>query len=169
VIFGTTTFSFVHAMISLIGIGSGLIAMVGLLAGQRLDRWTGIFLSATIATSVTGFGFPFVRLLPSHVFAIISLIVLALAVYARYVRHMENGWRSTYVISAVVALYLNVFVLVVQLFAKLPSLTGLAPTQSEPPFLLAQSVVFGLFVALGVIAVLRFRLEAMRSAGPLRT
>jgi hypothetical protein len=81
---------------------------------------------------------------------------------------MENGWRSTYVISAVVALYLNVFVLVVQLFAKLPSLTGLAPTQSEPPFLLAQSVVFGLFVGLGVIAVLRFRLE-VRSADPLRT
>jgi hypothetical protein len=161
-IFGTTTFSFVHALISLVGIGSGLIAMAGLLRGRRLDGWTSIFLVTTIATSVTGFGFPFARLLPSHIVGIISLIVLAIAVYARYARRLENGWRSTYVITAVVALYLNVFVLVVQLFAKVPSLKAMAPTQSEPPFLGAQSVVLGLFVVFGVIAVLRFRPDLNR-------
>ena len=161
-IFGTTTFSFVHALISLVGIGSGLIAMAGLLRGRRLDGWTSIFLVTTTATSVTGFGFPFARLLPSHIVGIISLIVLAIAVYARYARRLENGWRSTYVITAVVALYLNVFVLVVQLFAKVPSLKAMAPTQSEPPFLGAQSVVLGLFVVFGVIAVLRFRPDLNR-------
>ncbi len=161
-IFGTTTFSFVHALISLVGIGSGLVAMAGLLRGRRLDGWTSLFLVTTIATSVTGFGFPFARLLPSHIVGIISLIVLAIAVYARYARRLEKGWRSTYVITAVVALYLNVFVLVVQLFAKVPSLKAMAPTQSEPPFLGAQSVVLGLFVVFGVIAVLRFRPDLNR-------
>jgi hypothetical protein len=156
-IFGTTTYSFVHALISLVGIGSGLVVLGGLLRGKRLDGWTNVFLLTTIATSVTGFGFPFTRVLPSHVVAVISLVVLALAVYARFARRLEHGWRTTYVISAVVALYLNVFVLVVQLFAKVPSLRAMAPTQSEPPFLVAQSAVLGLFVVLGIIAVRRFR------------
>ena len=155
-LFGTTTFSTVHAIISLVGIGSGLVVMAGLLRGARLAGWTSTFLVTTVATSVTGFGFPFTRLLPSHVVGIVSLIVLAVAVYARYVRHLEGRWRMTYVVSAVVALYLNVFVLVVQLFAKVPSLKAMAPTQSEPPFVGAQSAVLALFVALGVIAVRRF-------------
>ena len=163
-IFGMTTFTFVHVVISLLGIASGFVTMGGLLKGRRLDGWTAIFLATTIATSVTGFGFPFVRLLPSHVVGIISLVVLAVVVYARYARHMQKAWRWTYTIGAVLALYLNVFVLVVQLFQKVPSVKALAPTQSEPPFLIAQSIVLALFVALGIGAVLRFRPEAIQSA-----
>ena len=163
-IFGTTTFSFVHVALSLVGIGSGFVVLAGMLRGKGLVGWTSTFLVTTIATSATGFGFPFVRLLPSHVVGIISLVVLALAVYARYARHLEGGWRSAYVIAAVVALYLNVFVLIVQLFAKLPALKAMAPTQSEPPFLVAQAAALGMFVALGFIAMRKFRPDIGRAA-----
>ena len=168
-IFGTTTFSFVHVLLSLIGIGSGLVVVGGLLTRRRLDGWTAIFLVTTIATSVTGFGFPFVRLLPSHIVGGISLIVLAVAVFARYGRHLVKPWRSIYVIGAVTALYFNVFVLVVQLFLKLPSLNALAPTQSEPPFLIAQTAVLALFIAIGVAAVRRFHPRRVDSIGPPRS
>jgi hypothetical protein len=163
VIFGTTTFSVVHVAISLMGIGCGFVVLLGMLRGKSLVGWTGAFLAATIATSATGFGFPFIRLLPSHIVGAVSLVVLALAVYARYARHLGGGWRSAYVVSAVVALYLNVFVLIVQLFAKLPALMAMAPTQSEPPFLIAQLAALALFVALGVIAVRKFRPDISRA------
>jgi hypothetical protein len=104
---------------------------------------------------VTGYGFPFLHLLPSHVVGAISLVVLAVAIYARYARHLAGGWRGTYVIGAVIALYLNVFVLVVQSFLKVPALHALAPTQSEPPFAVAQLVVLVLFLVLGTLAVRR--------------
>ena len=119
-----------------------------------------MFLASTLATSLTGFGFPFERLLPSHIVGAISLVVLAAAIYSRYVRLMEGRWRSIYVVTAVVALYLNVFVLVVQLFLKVPALNALAPTQSEPPFAIAQTIVLLIFAALGVAAVKRFRMSA---------
>src|SRR5439155_8179662 len=97
-------------LISLVGIGSGFVVIFGLLAGKRLDGWTALFLVTTVATSVTGFGFPFDHLLPSHKVGIISLAVLAVAILARYAFHLAGGWRRIYVISAVTALYLNVFV-----------------------------------------------------------
>src|SRR5258708_2020878 len=117
-ILGMTTFTFVHVVLSLIGILSGLVVLAGLLAGKRLDGWTAVFLVTTVLTSVTGFLFPFHKFLPSHGIGIVSLIVLAVAIVARYLRRLAGAWRKTYAISAVIALYLNVFVLIAQLFQK---------------------------------------------------
>ena len=156
-ILGMTTLTFVHVVLSLIGIFSGFIVMFGLFTGKRLDGWTAIFLVSTVATSVTGFLFPFHRFLPSHGVGIVSLIVLAIAILARYTFDLAGAWRRTYVISAMISLYLNVFVLVAQLFQKVPALKAIAPTQSEPPFLVVQLVVMALFVALTIAAALRFR------------
>jgi len=156
-ILGMTTFTFVHVVISLVGILSGLVVLFGLIGGKRLDGWTSLFLLTTVATSVTGFMFPFHKLLPSHVVGAISLVVLSIAILARYSRHLAGGWRRTYVISAVIALYLNVFVLIVQLFEKVPALNALAPTQSEPPFKITQVVVLAIFVVLGIFAAKGFR------------
>ena len=158
----TATYTLVHVVISLVGIGSGLVVMYGLLAGKRLDRWTALFLATTVATSVTGFGFPFDHLLPSHKVGIISLVVLAVAILARHALHLAGAWRWIYVVCAAVALYLNVFVLIVQAFEKVPALKALAPTQSEPPFLVTQLVVLALFVVLGIFAVNRFRDQPVR-------
>jgi hypothetical protein len=158
------TFTIVHVVLSLVGIGSGLVVLVALLTRKRADRWTALFLATTVATSLTGFGFPVDHLLPSHVVGIISLVVLAVAITARYVRHLAGSWRRIYVITAMVALYLNVFVLVVQLFRKVPPLEAIAPTQSEPPFVVAQLVVLAVFVTLTAIATKRFRKEPVRMA-----
>jgi hypothetical protein len=157
---GMTAFTIVHVVLSLVGIVSGLVVVAGLIGARRLDWWTLLFLVTTVATSVTGFGFPFDHLLPSHVVGIISLVVLAVAILARYARHLAGPWRATYVIGAVVALYLNVFVLIVQAFRRVPALTAMAPTQSEPPFLFTQLVVMALFIVLAIAAVKRFRNHA---------
>ena len=154
----TATYTFIHVLISLIGIVSGLIVMYGFLTGKRLDGLTALFLTTTVLTSVTGFGFPFEHLLPSHKVGIISLIILAIAIPARYVFHLAGSWRWIYVVGAAMALYLNVFVLIVQSFEKVPALKALAPTQSEPPFLVAQVVVLVIFVVLTILAVKRFRI-----------
>jgi hypothetical protein len=151
-----TTFTIVHVVLSLAGIISRFVVVSGLIAAQRLDRWTLLFLAATAATSLTGFGFPFEHVLPSHVVGAISLLVLAVAIVARYVRHLVGAWRWMYVVGAVVALYLNVFVLIVQLFLKVPALKAIAPTQSEPPFVVAQLALLAVFIALGVVTVRRF-------------
>ncbi len=163
-ILGTTTFTFVHVVLSLIGIFSGLVVAFGMLAGKRLDGWTALFLITTVLTSVTGFLFPFHKFMPSHGVGIISMVVLAIAIFARYVRQLAGGWRRGYVISAVIALYLNVFVLIAQLFMKVPVLKATAPTGSEPPFLVAQLVCMALFVVLGIGAAIKFRGEAVRTA-----
>jgi hypothetical protein len=162
-IFGMTTFTFVHVVLSLIGILSGLVVAFGILMAKRLDGWTALFLVTTLATSVTGFFFPFHKLLPSHVIGILSLVVLLIALVVRYGRHLTGAWRRTYVVTAIVALYLNVFVLIVQLFLKVPALNALAPTQSEPPFKLTQLVVLVLFVILTIVAARRFRNEQLRT------
>ena len=154
---GLAAFTIFHVAISLIGILAGLVVVFGMLTARRLDGWTALFLWTTVATSVTGYLFPFHKLLPSHIVGLISLLVLALAIYAFYQRHLVGGWRRTYAITAIIALYLNVFVLVAQLFGKVPALKALAPTQSEPPFKIAQLVVLVLFVILGVLATKRFR------------
>ncbi len=154
-----TTFTLLHVVLSLVGIFAGLVVAGGLAAGKRLDGWTGVFLVTTVATNVTGFGFPFVTFLPSHAVAIISLVVLALVIVARYLKHLAGAWRGVYGWGTVLALYLNVFVLLVQLFRRLPALIVAAPTQSEPPFLVTQLVVLALFVWLGRAAVRGFRVE----------
>jgi hypothetical protein len=163
-IFGMTTLTFVHVVLSLIGIFAGFFVVLGLLTSKRLDGWTALFLASTVATSVTGFFFPFHGFLPSHAFGILSLIVLPVAMFARYGRHLAGGWRRTYVITAMIALYLNVFILIVQLFEKAPALRALAPTQSEPPFKVTQLVVLALFVALTIAAAKKFRDEGTFAA-----
>jgi hypothetical protein len=164
VIFGMTlgTYTFLHVLISLVGIGSGLIVMFGLLSGKRLDGWTGLFLATTVLTSVTGFGFPFEHLLPSHIVGVISLVILAAAIPARYVFHLTGAWRWIYVVGSGMALYLNVFVLVAQGFLKVPALKALAPTQKEPPFLIAQLIVLLIFAGLIILATKRFHIEPER-------
>src|SRR5258706_1967926 len=132
-IFGMTTFTFVHVVISLVGIASGLVVLFGLLTGKWLDGWTALFLLTTAATSLTGFGFPFDHLLPSHVVGIISLVVLAAAAAARYGFQLAGTWRSVYVAGAVVRLYLHVFVLIVELFLKVAGIHALGPTHAQPP------------------------------------
>ena len=157
-------YTIIHTLISLAGIFTGLVVLFGLLAGKRLGGWTKWFLITTVATSVTGFFFPFHGFTPAHGVGIISLVVLAVAIYARYPRQLAGHWRWIYVVTAVIALYLNVFVGVVQAFEKVPVLKALAPTQTEPPFKLAQLVVLGLFVVLTIIELIRFRLEPVRAA-----
>jgi hypothetical protein len=154
----TSTFTLVHVLISLVGIGSGFVVVYGLLTGKPLDGWTATFLSTTILTSITGFLFPVAHILPSHIIGLISLLVLAVALLARYGRHMQRSWRSTYVVCAIVALYLNVFVAVVQSFLKIPPVHALAPTQKEPPFLFTQLAVMAIFVIIGILAVKKFRI-----------
>jgi hypothetical protein len=159
VIWGMTTsaFTFLHVLLSLIGIGSGIVVMTGLLVGAPLAGWTALFLATTVATSVTGFGFPIDRLLPSHVVGLVSLAVLALVLVARYGMHLAGAWRRVYVVGAAIALYLNVFVAVVQAFLKVQALNALAPHQTEPPFLLVHGLMLALFVVLTVLAAKRFR------------
>lgn len=159
-------FTLVHVLISLVGILSGFVVVFGMLSAKRLDGWTRLFLWTTVLTSVTGFMFPYHGFLPSYVAGIVSLLVLAVAIFARYRRHMAGGWRRTYVITSVIALYLNVFVLVVQLFRKVPALKALAPTQSEPPFKVAQLVVLVLFAVLAILATIKFRNPQFRPADP---
>ena len=158
------TFTFVHVLLSLMGIGSGFIVVFGLLSSKRLNGWTLLFLVTTVLTSATGFLFPVEHILPSHIVAILSLVALTIAILARYRFHMAGAWRTTYVVGAVIALYFNCFVGVVQAFEKVPTLKALAPTQKEPPFLVAQLVVLAIFVALGIIAARRFRSVSMLPA-----
>jgi len=157
----TQTFTVVHTALSLIGIVSGVVVMFGLLGGKQRDKWTGLFLLTNVLTSVTGFLYPFDHLLPSHKVGIISLLVLAVAILGRYAFHLAGGWRRTYVLTAVMALYLNVFVLVVQSFLKVPALHAMAPTHQEPPFLIAQLIVLALFIWLAIAAVKKVRNQAV--------
>ena len=163
-------FLMIHVAISLIGIASGLVVLSGMLTGKRFDGLTLVFLTTTVATSLTGFLLPLNGFTPAVGVAILSLLVLALAFLARYAYNLQGTWRWIYVVGATVALYFNVFVLVVQLFQKVPSLNALAPTQSEPAFLIAQLATLGLFVVLGIAALVRFHPETtvhVRAAKPM--
>ena len=150
-------------MLSLVGILSGLVVVGGFLTAKQRNGWTALFLASMVLTSVTGFLFPF-KFLPSHATGIVSLLVLAVTIPALYFFHLAGPCRRTYVIGAVVVLYLNVFVLTAQLFAKIPALKSLAPTQSEPAFLGMQVVIMLIFIPLGVLPVKRFRAEAIQVA-----
>jgi hypothetical protein len=167
-IFDITTFTLMHTLISLVAIVAGLVVVGGLMAGARLDGWTGLFLVTTALTSITGFGFPFTRLLPSQDIGIISLVVLVPVIFALYRKHLEGAWRGVYVVGSVLLLYLNMFVLVDQLFKRIPALIVLAPTHKEPPYALTQLLVLALFVVLGVAAFKRFRPHAMATERGIR-
>lgn len=140
-----------HVLVSLIAIASGLVIAYGLTKKIVINGWTGVFLITTILTSASGFGFPAPKVLPSHIIGVLSLIALGIAVISRYVFLLRGGWRSAYVISALVSLYFNVFVLLVQSFQKVRLLHELAPTQKEPPFAAAQLCVLLVFVTLGFL------------------
>jgi hypothetical protein len=158
-ILGLSIYNFIilHTVISLIGIATGLYVLYGMLTNNRLDTWTAVFLASTVLTSVTGFAFPFTQLLPSHIVGIISLVVLVAVILARYPYKLAGVWRMVYVIGAVFALYLNCFVGLVQAFMKITAVKALAPTQAEPPFLIAQTILLVVFILLGYLAVKRFR------------
>ena len=155
--FGLAAFTIFHVLISLVGIFSGFVVVFGLLKSKRLDGWTELFLATTVATSVTGFMFPVHHVMPSHVVGTISLVLLAIALFALYGRKLANAWRWIYVVTALMALYLNFFVLIVQSFLKIPALKELAPTQTEPPFKVTQLVALVIFLALIVASAIRFR------------
>jgi hypothetical protein len=150
------TFTQVHVALSLVGIVSGLVVVFGMLGAKTLDGWATVFLATTVLTSVTGFFFPVSGFMPSHAIGILSLVFLAAAILAFYLYRLVGPWRWIYVVGAVVALYFNVFVAVVQAFRKVSFLEPLAPTQSEPPFLVAQLVAMAIFIMLGVLAVRKF-------------
>jgi hypothetical protein len=150
-------YTIVHVIISLVAIVTGFIAVLEMMANKPLGIWNSIFLWTTIATSVTGFGFPISGVTPGIVVGIISLIFLAAALFALYSHRLTGSWRWIYVACAVVALWFNVFVLIVQSFQKISFLKALAPTQSEPPFQIVQGAALVLMVVLGIMAVRRFR------------
>src|SRR5262245_30516844 len=161
---GLELFTAIHVLISLLGIASGFVAIVGMVRSKPLDWWTDVFLVMTVATSVTGFLFPFHGFTPAIGTGILSMIVLALGIIALRVKQLAGPWRRTFVISAVVAQYFNFFVLIVQSFQRVPALKALAPTQTEPPFAIAQLVALVGFVVLGYVAARGFVRGASRNA-----
>jgi hypothetical protein len=152
-------FTLFHVVISLVAIAAGFVVAYGFLTSQRHDRWHTLFLIMTIATSVTGFLFPFHRFSPAIGVGILSLMILAVAVFARYAKKMAGPWRWIYVVTAMIAFYFNFFVLIVQSFQKIPALHDLAPTQTEPPFKIAQAAALIVFAAVTITAAIKFRVE----------
>jgi hypothetical protein len=162
------TFTLVHVAISLVGIAAGFVVLYGLFTSKRLPGWTAVFLATTILTDITGYFFPFTKVLPSHIVGVISLVILAVAVVALYLHHLAGGWRWVYIAASVAALYLNVFVGVVQAFLKIAFLHELAPKQSDPAFIVTQALVMVAFVAIGILASRSFHptAEEGRFASP---
>ncbi|WP_165223906.1 hypothetical protein [Aquisphaera insulae] len=156
--------TFGHVAISLAAIAAGFVVAFGMMTGRRLDRWTAFFLATTIATSVTGFLFPFKGITPGIVFGVLSLILLAAALYARYARGLIGAHRGLYVVTAMLAFYLNFIVLIVQSFQKVPALKALAPTQSEAPFLAVQLLALAGFLFMGYRSLVGFRAPAAQAA-----
>ncbi|TKT73888.1 hypothetical protein YH63_005395 [Afipia massiliensis] len=151
------SFTVLHLIISMIAIGLGFVVAGGLLASNRMPGWTLWFLVLTILTSATGFLFPFTKILPSHVVAIISLVLLAVAVYALYGKGLSGVWRAVYVVTAMLALWFNVFVLIAQGFQKVALLNVYAPTGAEPPFAITQGIVLVFFIGMIVVGIRRFK------------
>lgn len=160
--FDITTLTGIHTWLSLIAIASGVVVTGGLFAARRLPGWTELFLATAVATSATGYLFPFNGVLPSHIVGAVALVVLLVTLAARYALHLSGAARWIYAAGAVASLYLLVFVGVAQAFAKIPALKALAPTQSEPPFAIAQGVVLLIFLGIGILAA-----RAFHPAGPL--
>ena len=161
-ILGMTPFTFVHVVLSLIGIASGFVVVFGLLRSQHRGAWTAIFLASTVATSLTGFALPFDRFSQSHWFGVMSLAALAAAISALYFFRLAGAWRRIYAIGVVIALYLNAAVLLAQAFRKIPALHALAPTESEPAFAIAQGLLLVAFVVIGIATA-----RALRGGPPL--
>ena len=156
-ILGMSTLTFVHTALSLVALVSGIVVLINLVSSRSSGWWTPLYLLTAVATSVTGFGFPFDKLLPSHILGILSLIVLAAVIVARYVFGMAGAGRWIYVVGIAISVYFDAFVAVVQAFLKIPALHALAPSGAEPPFAVAQIAVLIAFLALAVAAILKFR------------
>src|SRR5215469_5873102 len=150
-------FTILHVIITLVAIGSGLIILGGMFASNKLPVTTALFLFTTALTSLTGFLFPIHGFTPALGVGIVACVILAIALFALYKEHLVGGWRWIYVITAVVSLYLNVFVLVVQSFVKVSALNALAPTQTEPPFAVTQAAVLVVFILIALISVIKFQ------------
>jgi|SRR5437868_257547 len=157
-------YTIIHTLISLAAIFTGFVVLFGLFGGKRLDGWTKWFLATVVATTVTGFFFPFHGVTPAIVLGIITVPILAITIYARYQKKLAGAWRWIYVVGALLTLYFNIFVLIVQSFQKIPALKTLAPTQTEPPFQFAQLVALGLFVVLTIVGIVRFRIQPLPQA-----
>jgi hypothetical protein len=150
-------FTLLHVVITLVAIGSGLIVVGGMFASHRLPGTTALFLFTTALTSVTGFLFPIHGFTPALGVGTLACVILAVALFALYKERLAGAWRWIYVITAIISLYLNVFVLIAQSFMKVSALNALAPTQSEPPFAITQAATLVLFIVIGLIAVANFR------------
>src|SRR5205823_8342944 len=155
-------YTIIHTLISLVAIFTGFVVLFGMLAGNRLDGWTKWFLITAVATTVTGFFFPSHGFTPAIGLGLISLPILAFTIYARYSRQLTGHWRWIYLVGAVLALYFNVFVAIVQAFQKVPALKAIAPTQTEPPFAITQLAALLLFFVFVILAAIRFRPEPLR-------
>jgi len=156
---GLALFTLFHVAISLIAIAAGFAVTYAFLSSQRLDRWQAVFLIFTVATSVTGFLFPYHGITPGIVVGILSLIILSIAIFARYAGKMHGAWRWIYVVTAMIAFYFNFFVLIVQSFMKIPALHALAPMQNEPPFKITQLTVLLAFVVITIAGAIKFRAD----------
>jgi len=156
-IFGMDTYTFVHVLLSLIGIVTGFIVLFGLLTASRMSMWTAIFIVTTLATTLTGFGFPYNGFTPAIGVGIVSTIVLVITIAARYAFRLSGSWRWIYAGGAVLSFYLNFFVLIVQSFQKIPALNAYAPTGSEPPFAITQGIALLAFVVAGALSVRTFK------------
>jgi hypothetical protein len=161
---GLAVFTAFHVLLSLIGIAAGFVAIFGLIGGRWLGLWISTFLWTTVLTSVTGFFFPFKGVTPGIILGIISLVVLAVTFFALYSKKLSGGWRTAFVITAVMAQYLNFFVLIAQSFEKVPALHALAPTGTEGPFKIAQLTALIVFVVLGFLAAKNFRHAQLQTA-----
>ena len=155
--YGLSTFTWVHTILSLVGLVSGLVVLIGLFGSKKLGGWTALYLASTVATSVTGFGFPVDRFQDSHWVGVLSLVVLAAAILARYVFHFAGAWRWIYVLGVLLGLYFLVFVGIAQLFKKVPTLAAMAPNLSEPPFVISLLAATAIFAVLAIAAAIKFR------------
>jgi hypothetical protein len=156
-IFDLSTFTAIHTVLSLVALASGIIVVLGLLGSHGMPALTALYLATSVATSATGFGFPTAGFMPSHGVGVISLVLLLAAILARYICHFAGAWRWIYAVGVVLSVYFLVFVGIVQAFMKVPALRAAAPTQSEPPFAIAQGVTLVIFIVLTIAAARRFR------------
>lgn len=156
-----TTYTTIHTALSLVALASGIIVVIGLLVSQPSPIWNAIFLATAVATNATGFGFPFTTFLPSHGVALVALVVLVPTIIGYYGFGLSGAWRWIYAVGVVLSLYFDAFVAIAQAFMKIPALTALAPTGSEPPFAAAQGVTLVIFAVLAVLAVIRFHPQSV--------
>jgi hypothetical protein len=153
----TGLFTAIHVILSLVGIATGFAVIFGMIGGKKLPSWTAWFMITNLLTDVTGFLFPFKGITPGIILGVLSLVALLLAFLGYYVLRLSGTWRARYVVCAALALYFNVFVLIVQSFEKISALKAIAPTQAAPPFAIAQLCALGLMVLLTIMALRRFK------------